>query len=272
VPQPVADCVAAAGTDSAKAACSAADNYFDSVLAIELKTGRIRWVNRVISYDTWTVACLPLEGIVGICPSPHGPDHDFAQAPALFKVRMNDGGQVELVGAGQKSGEYRTFNPDTGAAVWKTNTGPGGTAGGLQWGSAVDGKRIYIANSNSNFIPWTPLGGELTMRGGWSALDAATGQILWQRADQFNPAGFGGGPSGPVTTANGLVFGCSLDPTGHMYALNAATGAVLWSFASGGSCLSGAAISEGMLFWGSGYSNNFFGTANHKLYAFALPQ
>jgi polyvinyl alcohol dehydrogenase (cytochrome) len=39
--------------------------------------------------------------------------------------------------------------------------------------------------------------------------------------------------------------------------------------ASGGSCLSGAAISEGRLFWGSGYS--LFGTPNNKLYAFGLP-
>jgi polyvinyl alcohol dehydrogenase (cytochrome) len=56
-----------------------------------------------------------------------------------------------------------------------------------------------------------------------------------------------------------------------MYALNAATGAILWSFASGGSCLSGASISDGMLYWGSGYSNFGFGTPNNKLYAFGLP-
>ena len=48
-------------------------------------------------------------------------------------------------------------------------------------------------------------------------------------------------------------------------------GAELWSFPSGGSCLSGAAISDGTLYWGSGYSNFGFGTANNKLYAFSLP-
>ena len=56
-----------------------------------------------------------------------------------------------------------------------------------------------------------------------------------------------------------------------MYAFNAVNGAVLWTFASGGSCLSGAAISDGMLFWGSGYTNRGFGTFNNKLYAFGLP-
>lgn len=56
-----------------------------------------------------------------------------------------------------------------------------------------------------------------------------------------------------------------------MYALNGATGAVLWEFDSGGSCLSAAAISEGRLFWGSGYSTVGFGTPNNKLYSFGLP-
>jgi polyvinyl alcohol dehydrogenase (cytochrome) len=57
-----------------------------------------------------------------------------------------------------------------------------------------------------------------------------------------------------------------------MYALNAATGDVLWTFASGGSCLSGAAISQGHVFWGSGYSNFGLGAPNNKLYAFSLPK
>jgi polyvinyl alcohol dehydrogenase (cytochrome) len=54
-----------------------------------------------------------------------------------------------------------------------------------------------------------------------------------------------------------------------MYALDGSTGAILWTFASGGSCASGAAISEGRVFWGSGYS--LFGTPNNRLYSFGLP-
>jgi polyvinyl alcohol dehydrogenase (cytochrome) len=55
-----------------------------------------------------------------------------------------------------------------------------------------------------------------------------------------------------------------------MYAMSGATGEILWSFESGGSCLSGAAISKGMVFWGSGYSNFGGGTPNNVLYAFGL--
>jgi len=265
VPESVLDCVSAANSDEETAACLPADDHFDSILALDMKTGAIRWSTRAIPYDAWTVQCIFGGG--SNCPEPAGPDYDFGQAPALFSVKPSGMGKsTDVVGVGQKSGKYWALNPDTGATIWSTQAGPGGTAGGLQWGSAVDGQRVYTANANSNFIPWTLPDGATTTSGVWSGLDAATGEVLWQ----ITPPD-GGSTSGPVTTANGLVFGCSLDPDGHMYALNAASGAILWSYASGGSCLSGAAISEGMLFWGSGYSNFGFGTPNDKLYAFGLP-
>jgi len=97
-------------------------------------------------------------------------------------------------------------------------------------------------------------------------LDAATGQILWQTADPT-----GGIDPGAVSVANGVVYGCSLDADGHMYAFNAATGQALWSFASGTSCNAGAAISNGVVHWGSGYGNFGLGTPNNKFFAFGLP-
>jgi polyvinyl alcohol dehydrogenase (cytochrome) len=214
-----------------------------------------------------TVDCIPFFGDGDLCPEPAGPDFDFGQAPALFKTKDSKGKTIESVGAGQKSGQYWSLNPDTGETRWVAQAGPGGTAGGLQWGSAVDGTRVYTANANSNLIPWTLFGTTTsTTAGVWTGINAVTGDLIWQRTPSA-----GGGTSGPVTTANGVVYGCSLDALGHMYALDGATGAELWKFPSGGSCLSGAAISEGTLYWGSGYSNFGFGTPNDKLYAFSLP-
>jgi polyvinyl alcohol dehydrogenase (cytochrome) len=274
VPDEVLECVAEAGEDGdAAAACSSPDNHFDSIMALDMKTGAIRWSTRAIPYDAWTVDCIPFFGDGDLCPDPAGPDYDFGQAPALFKATSGKGKPLELVGAGQKSGQYWALDPDSGEVEWVPQAGPGGTAGGLQWGSAVDGTRVYTANANSGGELWSLFGGGTTTGGVWSAMDAATGEMLWQHTPSTpgSPVFFGGTTSGPVTTANGVVYGCSLDPLGHMYALDAATGNELWKFASGGSCLSGAAISNGMLFWGSGYSNNFFGTPNNKLYAFGLP-
>ncbi|WP_200946864.1 MULTISPECIES: PQQ-binding-like beta-propeller repeat protein [unclassified Roseateles] len=267
VPEPVRLCVIAAGTDTeAVKACLAVDNYFDAVVALDMRTGAVRWATKALPADIWTAACIGF-GDPAFCPNPTGPDYDFGQAPALFTVKVDGKGKPQdVVGAGQKSGKYWAMDPDTGAVKWVTQAGPGGTGGGLQWGSAVDGKRVYTANANSDAVPW-PAAGGLTS-GVWSGIDAVTGQLLWQT----RPSG-GGSTSGPVTTTNGVVFGCSLDRVnGYMYALDGATGVELWKFSSGGSCLSGAAISKGQVFWGSGYSNLFgaFGGPNNKLYAFEI--
>jgi polyvinyl alcohol dehydrogenase (cytochrome) len=271
VPADVLACVAAAQTDQAKQGCIAADDLFDSIVALDLQTGLVRWATKAIPYDAWTVDCIPFFGDGSNCPQPAGPDYDFGQAPALFTVKPAGSGKPrDLVGAGQKSGQYWALDPDTGAVVWVTQAGPGGTAGGLQWGSAVDGTRVYTANSNSNFKPWVLPDGSVTFRGVWSALDTATGQVLWQKTTPNNDANGWGDTSGPVSTANGVVFSCSVGTAGWMYALNGATGDVLWSFASGGSCLSGAAVSNGEVYWGSGYGNFGLGTSNNRLYAFDI--
>lgn len=260
VPDDVLQCVDDATSSEERSACLPADNYVDSILALDLATGVVKWATRAIDFDAWTVGCIPFFGDGVNCPDPAGPDYDFGQAPALFTLKNMGGKNVDVVGAGQKSGQYWTVRADTGAVLWVTQAGPGGTAGGLQWGSAVDGARVFTANANSNLVPWNG-----STAGVWNGIDARTGAILWETRPTH-----GGSTSGPVTTANGVVFGCSLDPEGWMYAMDAATGVIKWSFRSGGGCLSGAAISNGQVFWGSGYSNFGFSTPNNKLYAFGL--
>jgi polyvinyl alcohol dehydrogenase (cytochrome) len=130
---------------------------------------------------------------------------------------------------------------------------------------------VYTANANAGFQSWDLVGGETVNYGFWSALDAQTGEILWQTPDPIA----GNVNQGPVTVANGVVYACSLDTAGHMYAMDAATGEVLWSFASGGSCNAGAAVVNGTVYWGSGYASlaGFLGsTGNDKLYAFEVGQ
>jgi polyvinyl alcohol dehydrogenase (cytochrome) len=54
-----------------------------------------------------------------------------------------------------------------------------------------------------------------------------------------------------------------------MFALDAATGDILWRFASGGSVASGAAVADGVVYWGTGY-RLWGGRSNNKLYAFEV--
>lgn len=270
VPADVLSCVGNASTPDEQKACLSPDDHFDSILALDYNTGAIKWALNAVPYDAWNVDCLPFFG-GGNCPQPSGPDYDFGQGPALFTIKNPATGKNrDLVGAGEKSGQYWALDASTGAVVWRTQAGPGGVNGGLQWGSATDGSRIYVANTNSLATPWNlvqngvPSNVQVTS-GFWSALDATTGQILWQTADPL-----GAQDPGAVSAANGVVYGCSFDPAGHMYAFNGATGAILWSFASGGSCNAGAADVNGMVFWGSGYPVFLSGNPNNQFYAFSL--
>lgn len=241
---------------------SAADNYFDAVLALDLDTGAVVWARKTLTADTATLPSLVL--------GTEGPDYDFGSSPNLFTTTI-DGVATELLGIGQKSGIYWALDPDTGDVVWQTQVGPGGLEGGILWGSATDGTRVYVALSN--FLSPTPYtitsatGQTSTITGGsWSALDAATGQILWQTADpQGSP------DMGFMSTANGVVYAPSASVVGNtMYALDAADGTILWDFASGGSTIAGAAIVDGSVYWASGYFKPAAVSFNN-LWAFDLP-
>jgi polyvinyl alcohol dehydrogenase (cytochrome) len=252
----------------------AADDHADSVLALNAATGAIRWFKSTLTSDVTNDVC-------GQTANPDcGPDFDFGSGPNL--LRLPSGRQ--LLGIGQKSGEYWALDPATGAVVWHTMAGPGSPFGGMEWGSATDGRRVYVAIGNVYGVQYPIISAtgrrSITTGGFWAALDAATGRILWQVADPQGAADLG-----YVTVANGLVYAGSTALSGDdMYVLDAATGRILWRFASGGPVVSGAAVVGGAVYWGSGYTTLATDCPggegvikacspppNDKLYAFALP-
>lgn len=271
IPSKVNACISGAPTPQAKFACLDSTDTIDSILAIDLRTGHKRWASRLFGPDTWTVACLvtPSPGIP--CPDNPGPDYDFGSAPNLFTVHVG-GREYDIVGAGQKSGKYWALDPDTGGVLWGTQVGPGGTTGGIEWGSATDGRRVYVALNNSDGLPYTFPDGQTSKAGSWAALNALTGKIEWQvpasGQNPLNPA-LAAGALGQMSVANGVVFAPSL--SGDMVALDACNGKTLWKFASGGSVVDGPSIVDGTVYWGSGYSRFGIGTPNNKLFAFELP-
>jgi polyvinyl alcohol dehydrogenase (cytochrome) len=272
------------------------DNYFNAVVALDLETGAVKWAQKVAEYDAWTLTCdiprvllIPL--LRSYCPDPPGSDFDFGQAPMLISFDDN-GATRELIVVGQKSGIFWAFDPDqNGKKVWATQVGPGGREGGILWGAAFDGKRIYTSVTNfshAEFMLTSGLHSGQTTNGGiWAALDPKNGALLWQTPDPVSTypltgvlshpisgSGLGKGffawAMGPLTAANGIVFGGSMDLDGHMYAFDAQTGAILWSFASGGSIASAPAVVDGAVYWGSGYHR--IGWSNNKFYAFELEE
>jgi polyvinyl alcohol dehydrogenase (cytochrome) len=244
-----------------RANCAAADDFFDTALALDLKSGQIKWSKKLQGIDTFTGTCgfgsaRPTPGNPN-CPVPDSQDFDFGGAgPNLV---------ANLVGFGQKSGIYWALDPDNGNVVWSTLVGPGSSLGGIEWGTATDGQRIYVAIANRFQLPYTlvPSGQKITW-GAWSALDVATGEILWQMADPTA----GTIDTGSVSVANGVMYAGSY--SGQMYALDTRTGKILWNFASGGTVIDGPSIVDGTLYWGSGYRNIPPGIGNNKVYAFSL--
>lgn len=253
-------------------------DHFDSVLSLSLGSGRLKWAFRAWNGDKWDVASWIYSGKPSYTggDAALGPDWDFGSGPNLFHTQNGDS-----VGAGAKSGIYYSLDPDTGSLNWQTQVGPGGTGGGIEWGSAVASGRIYcaISNSDSRVTTATPQG-----QGLWAALNANTGTPLWNTLDPL-----GGHDFGMVTIANGVMFAASAGhapnaytgypgAAGGFFALDASNGNILWSFTIAndpaiGSVICGPAIVDGTVYWGSGYSHlaNAFGiSGTPKLYAFSL--
>jgi len=269
-PDDAAACAAvAAASNTSSTHCAAPDDYFDAALALDLRDGSIVWSHRVEGWDAWNVACAFVTPGTTWCPAPSSPDYDFGgSGPNLITVPGQQGRQRTLVGIGQKSGVYWAFDERTGATVWSRLVGPGSALGGIEWGTAYDGKRIYVPLANSYGIPYTLADGSSTSGGSWAALDPTTGAFDWQVA---TPDGVSMG-IGPATEANGVVYvGDSAGSGNNMFALDAATGATLWRFPASGSVWSAPAVANGVLYWGAGYSIVPPGVSGtNTFYAFSL--
>ncbi len=268
------NCIAAGGTSDS---CESPDNHADSIVALDMSSGAVKWGTRLENWneqafgvangsDYWNVDC---KKTFTNCPPDPGPDYDFGAGANEITYKF---GKIEktIIGAGQKSGTYYALDPDTGAILWQTKVGPGSSPGSMQWGTASDGVRIYVAISNYYAIPYSEIGlpASLGSAGSWAALSPVTGKILWQVADPNGAVDLG-----PMAVASGVVYASSMAgsataPT--MFALNAADGSTLWSYAAGSSVIAGATIAGERVFWGSGYTHSGIAgfTGNNKFYAF----
>ncbi|GAB7044499.1 MULTISPECIES: outer membrane protein assembly factor BamB family protein [Catenuloplanes] len=258
VPDSARECQDNGGTP---AECLPAWNAKDSIVAFDLRTGRIKWSTGPERFDEWNLGCVP--GFPpNNCPNP-GPDHDTSDGTHLFTLPGKHGEPRPAVGAGQKSGEFWMLDAATGEIIWSASVGPGSVLGGIEWGTATDGRRIYFAETNNDRVPYTLPDGRTIDYSSFGALDVATGRVLWQV-----PEPHGGLAVGPATVANGVVYHGALN--GYMYALDAATGAVLWEFQGAGASNAGPAVVDGRLYWGNGYQR--LGAASTTFYSFALPR
>ena len=214
------------------------DNYSDpvspmsdAIVALKMSTGEILWWHQ-FTKDAWNSSCY-LDDKTS-CPDSGGPDFDFAESPIL--ITLVNGKRALIVG--QKSGVAYGLDPDRkGQVLWQSRLGKGGTVGGIQWGSATDGRNMYAALSDIEFRNTRINGGndaasevDPSKGGGMFALRVDNGERIWQTP----PPGCGNrrpcspAQSAAVTLIPGVVFSSALD--GHLRAYSTADGKIIWDY------------------------------------------
>lgn len=107
--------------------CVNPDDHSESILALDLDSGGVRWANKLGGYDTWVISCNTPGGLQPNCPPIVGPDYDFGEAPMMLTIpHPNKRGHkwLDLVVAGQKSGVVWALERDNGTLVWDTVSAP----------------------------------------------------------------------------------------------------------------------------------------------------
>ena len=217
--------------------------YSNSIVALDAKTGKLRWYFQTTPADPW--------------------DYDQAAAPVLYRL----GSGRRLLAAGSKDGYLYAVDRTTHRLVFRTaittinDPAPAPTVagvvkcpgflGGVEWNGpafdpltqaiyigSVDWCMVYKAGSaEPNAEGIFNIGGTVEPSGGGSqsgwvhALDAAMGAVRWKYHAEAPVV------SGITPTAGGLVFGGDL--AGNFFALDAQSGSELFKFNTGGSMAGG---------------------------------
>ncbi len=246
----------------------------EAVVALDMKTGAVRWANQLTQGDNYIIGCYGPTAR-GNCPSPAGPDYDFGVAPVL--ATLKSGKQLILVG--QKSSQVYALDPDAqGKVVWEHRLSVGGPLGGVEFGPASDGETYYVGVSDIYVAKPAP---------GVYAFNIADGALKWSAPSEklvcaWKTPYCTGAISQALSAMPGAVFAGAMN--GHFRAYDSATGKVIWDFDTAASPVAtvsgkqaqggvmdgaGPTIAGGMVYVSSGYQARS-GTPGIVLMAFSV--
>lgn len=211
----------------------------DALLALDYKTGQLKWSKQFTEKDVFPKG------------NPTGKDVDVGASPNMWTSNGKD-----IVGVGDKGGNFHALDRDTGAVVWQTSLTPGSVFGGVIGSAAfVDGLLVMSSNVGD------PKTNAPTNASKVFGLDPANGTIKWTSDD------FEGKVFAPISAVPGVAF-VGTD-AGHMAALDTGTGKKLWTFEAPAKTGCGPAIVDGRVFWGYGFIL-FRGTSEGGVMTFTI--
>src|SRR5437870_10531445 len=216
--------------------------YTDSLVAIDLGTGKYKWHFQYVAHDVW--------------------DLDAVSPPILTQAKDKDGKTVEVVIHGGKTGHIYVHERGTGKLIrfseamipqenmWVLPTAQGarmlpGANGGVEWSPMAFSPKTRLAYALNLHQPMTyhveaanyPGGSKLWLGGAFkaipgekqwgrlSAVNVDTGKVAWKYDTEQPLIG------GALATAGGLVF--FGEGNGLFKALDAQTGGLLWQYQAG---------------------------------------
>jgi polyvinyl alcohol dehydrogenase (cytochrome) len=231
---------------------------YDAIVAMDLKTGAIRWSKRLAEGDNYIIGCDGPSPRAN-CPKPAGPDYDFGASPIL--KTLPSGKQILL--AGQKSAQVYGLDPDAkGAVVWQQRLSNGGPLGGVEFSLAADADTVFAPISDI-FVRGKPARGLY-------AFKITDGTPVWSAPSPVVTCAWkypfcSGALSQAISAMPGVVFAGAMD--GRFRAYDAKTGKIVWEYDTGqkvktvsgkeavGGVMDGAGptIANGTVYVNSGY-------------------
>lgn len=194
----------------------------DAIIAVDIDTGKVVWVQQYTSDDTYNMSC-EISREHPNCPTNPGPDTDFGAPPAITRLKNGE----DIIIGGQKSGGVFGINPDNGDTIWSTHFGRGGVLGGVHWGVAVSPEleQAYIPISD---LPGHPT--EVAPAPGLYAISAANGELAWSATLEKNceERSCWPGFSAAIAAGPNIVVAGTID--GHLKIYRGSDGKLLWSF------------------------------------------
>jgi outer membrane protein assembly factor BamB len=198
------------------------DLYTSSLVALNGETGKLLWYRQSVPHDVR--------------------DYD-EMIPAIVTNIPIAGVETEVVAVAGKMGKVFAYRAEDGAHLWTVSvgkhqhdTGPlpskpidifPGSLGGVETPMALAENRLFVPwlnfptrASRFGFATGGPSFSFKSGTGGLTALDIATGKVLWQ--NKLPSENFGG-----ATVANDVVF--TSDYAGTIFAYDTATGKTLWT-------------------------------------------